>query len=103
VTLPSNKTCFGHSRLRIHIRDPKNDPIKKVVVKLKSGTIHRTAKLKRHAKTVTATLSLRGLSGESFTVTVRLTTVLGDHLSGKRTYVSCAKKPPHRIKAHHGH
>ena len=102
VTLPGNTTCFGRKKLRIHMRDPKNDPLKKIVVKLKSGKTHRTAKVKRHGASITATFNLEGLSTESFTVTVRLTTVLGDHLSGKRTYGRCATKHPHKIKTHHG-
>jgi hypothetical protein len=103
VTLPSNKTCFSRSKMRIRMRDPKNDPLAKVSVKLRSGKIHRTAKLKRNQGTVTATLSLKGLSGRSFTVAVRLTTVLGNHLSGKRTYRSCAAAKLRRPPRHHGH
>jgi hypothetical protein len=99
VKLPSNKACFARSKMRIRMKDPKNDPIKKVVVKLRSGTIHRTAKLRRHHGVVTATLNLRGLSAGPFTVVVRLTTVLGDHLSGKRTYRSCGTK--HRRPPRH--
>jgi hypothetical protein len=101
VTLPTNKTCFGRSVMRIQMRDPKNDPLKKVVVKLKSGKIRRTAKVRRHGANVTATLNLRGLSAGSFTVTVRLTTVLGSHLSRKRTYQMCAtNKHPHSFHLH---
>jgi hypothetical protein len=86
--------------MRIHMHDPNNDPLKKVVVKLKSGKTHRTASVKRHGTHVVATLNLRGLSGASFTVTVHLTTVLGAHLSGKRTYNKCATKPLHPPKVH---
>lgn len=102
VTLPGNKACFARSKMRIRMRDPKNDPLAKVVVKLKSGKIHRSAKIRRHQETVTATLNLRGLSGRSFTVRVRLTTVLGNHLSGKRTYRRCGTKL-RRPPKHHGH
>lgn len=91
VTLPSNKACISGRRLRIRMRDPKNDPLKKVVVKLRSGQIQRRARLRRKGKTIVATLSLRGLPAGSFTVTVRLTTVLGEHLSGQRTYIRCSR------------
>jgi hypothetical protein len=103
VTLPGSKTCFGRLRMRIRLRDPKNDPIKKVVVTLRSGKVHRRAKLKRHGRKVIATISLKGLSGGSFTVVVKVTTVLGNHLSGRRTYHSCPKRlrPPH--PHHHLH
>jgi hypothetical protein len=99
VALPGNRTCFAHKTLRIHMRDPRNDPLKKIVVTLRSGKVHRIAKIKRHDGSVVATLSLKGLPASAFTVTVRLTTVLGDHLSGKRTYHQCVKKK--RIH-HHG-
>ncbi len=92
VELPSTGSCVKRSKMRIRLRDPKNDPLKKVVVKLDGGKIHRVAKLKRHGSTVTATLNLKGVSTGSFTVTVKLTTVLGDHLSGKRTYHGCSGK-----------
>ncbi len=103
VTLPSNKTCFGRSQMRIRVRDPKNDPIKTVLVTLHSGKVTRRAKLKRHHAAVTATLSLKGLSAGTFTVTVKVVTVLGNHLAGKRKYHSCPKKlrPPH--PHHHRH
>lgn len=102
VTLPSNRTCIGRSKLRIRMHDPKNDPLQEVVVTLVAGKIHRRAKLKEHGKSVTATLDLAGLSAGRFTVKVRLTTVLGEHLSGKRTYVRCAKRRGHRVMAHRG-
>jgi hypothetical protein len=103
VVLPSNRACIGRSRLRIRMRDPKNDPLEKIVVTLNSGKIHRRAKLRHHGTTVTAILSLGGLATGSFTVKVRLTTVLGEHLSGGRTYVRCAKRHGHRVRAHRGH
>ena len=96
VTLPGNKSCVARKRFRIHMRDPKNDPLKKIVVTLDSGKVHRIAKVKRHSGTAVATLSLKGLSRSSFTVTIRLTTVLGDHLSRKRTYGICARKHSRR-------
>jgi hypothetical protein len=100
VALPSNRTCVGRSKLRIRIRIPKNDPLKKIVVTLDAGPAHRRAMLRKHDKTVVATLDLRGLPAGPFTVKVRLTTVLGDHLSGRRTYVRCAKRRGHRAMAH---
>jgi hypothetical protein len=103
VTLPSNRTCISRSKLRIRIRIPRNDPLKKIFVMLNRGKIHRRAKLRQHDKTVTAVLNLDGLPAGSFTVKVRLTTVLGEHLSGGRTYVRCAKRRGHRVMAHRGH
>jgi hypothetical protein len=91
LTLPDQSGCLRRRRLRIRIRDPKNDPLAKVVVTLKSGSLHRRAKLKRHDGHTVATLNLTGLSKPSFAVTIRLTTVLGHHLSAKRKYRLCAK------------
>ena len=90
VALSANKACYRRDEMRIRIHDPKNDPLKKIAVTLNGKTLKRAAKLKRSGNTVTATISLNGLSGSAFTVSVRLTTVLGDHLSGKRTYRGCS-------------
>jgi hypothetical protein len=98
IVLPASHGCFGRSKMRIHLHDPASDPLDKIFVGLKSGAVHRRAKLKRHGSTVTATLDLRGLSG-SFKVTVRVTTVLGTQISRKRTYRLCGAPPRHR--AHH--
>jgi hypothetical protein len=92
VKLSSNKSCVARKALRIHIRDPKNDPLKKIAVTLDSGKVHRVAKVMRHPGGAVATLSLKGLSTGSFTVTTRLTTVLGDHLSRKRKYRVCTTR-----------
>jgi hypothetical protein len=92
--LPTNKACYGRGTFRVHLSDPTNDPIKKAVVKLQSGSLHRSATVTRKGETMTATVSLNGLPKSTFTVSVRLTTVLGDQLSGKRTYRSCSKSRP---------
>jgi hypothetical protein len=95
VTLPANGKCISRSRMRVRVHDPKNDPLAKIVVTLKSGKVHRRAKLRRHGKTATAILKLNGLAAGPFIVTVRLTTVLGEHLSGKRAYFRCAGRRGH--------
>lgn len=103
VKFPASGSCFSNSTMRIRMHDPKSDPLKKVVVKLKSGKVHRTAKLKRSGPKITATLNLKGLTADKFTVTVRLTTVLGSHLSGKRTYTLCSGSRRHRSHHHRHH
>jgi hypothetical protein len=103
VVLPSNRQCISRSRLRIRIHAPTNDPLEKIVVRLNSGKIHRRAKLRQQGKTVIALLNLNRLPAGPFTVKVRLTTVLGEHLSGSRTYVRCAKRHRRRVTAHRGH
>lgn len=98
LTLPGRSSCFGHKRLRIRIRDPKNDPLAKVFVVLKSGSVKRQAKIRRRNGHTVATLNLSGLSKPSFTVAIRLTTVLGHHLSAKRRYHLCGKKAPKSVR-----
>ena len=98
LSLPGHDSCFGRKRLRIRIRDPKNDPLAKVVVILKSGSVRRHAKIRRGDGHTVATLNLSGLSKPSFAVTIRLTTVLGHHLSAKRNYSLCGKKARSRVR-----
>jgi hypothetical protein len=100
VALPGNRICFGRLRMRIRVKDPKNDPIKAVVVTVRSGKVVRKAKLRRRRHGITATVSLKGLPASSFTVVVKVTTVLGNHFAGRRTYRSCPKKL-HPPRPHH--
>jgi hypothetical protein len=88
VSLPSARKCFSRRRLRIHLHDPSNDPLKEVVVTL-SG---RRLRALRHGNVFTATIDLRGLPKGAFTVRIRLSTVLGHRLHGSRTYHTCVKR-----------
>ena len=102
VGWPSNRTCLAGRKLRIRISEPKNDPLADISVTLKSGKLVRKARIRtRHSGRV-AILGLRGLPRPRFTVTVRLTTVLGQELSRKRHYRLCAAKKPKRHR-HRGH
>ena len=49
----------------------------------------------RHGDTIVATVSLKGLPKGAFTVIIKATTYLGRHLSGTRTYHTCAVKSVH--------
>jgi hypothetical protein len=100
LILPSNNHCIGRPKMRIRIHDPASDPFQKISVKLRSGAVHRRAKLKRRAHNVVATLRLRGLPRETFTVTVRTTTLLGSSLSSKRSYRVCSA--PATVRARTG-
>lgn len=97
LALPDS-SCLTHRRLRIRIRDPKNDPLSKVIVTLRSGSLKRQAKIRRHNGHTVATLNLSGLSKPSFAITIRLTTVLGHHLRAKRSYRLCGKKAPKHVR-----
>lgn len=85
VSLPSNKQCLSHRIFRIHLVDPKYDPIKEVVVTLRK----RRTTVRRHGNVFTATIDLKGLPRGTFTVKIQVTTVLGHHLDGSRTYHTC--------------
>jgi hypothetical protein len=88
LSLPSAKQCLSGRLFKIHLRDPKYDPFKKVLVTVKGRKI-ATA---RHGVYVVATIDLKGFKRGAFTVEIRATTVLGHHLSGTRTYHTCARK-----------
>jgi hypothetical protein len=89
LSLPSAKQCLSARLFKIHLLEPKYDPFKKVLVTLKGRRI-ATA---RRGDYLVATIDLKGLPRGAFTVKVSATTVLGHHLSGSRTYHTCAMKP----------
>jgi hypothetical protein len=90
VFFPASKGCLGRRVLRIHIHDPKNDPIKTIAVTFSGGGVSRKAKVKREKAGAVAIVKLVGLPSNLVTVKVQLTTVLGQHLSGSRRYRRCA-------------
>jgi hypothetical protein len=99
ASLPASKQCLSARLFRIHLAEPQYDPFKTVRVTLRS---HRLATV-RHGDYVVATIDLKGLPPGAFTVKIAATTVLGVHLSGSRTYHTCAKKPkkdrPSKLRA----
>jgi hypothetical protein len=88
LSLPSARRCVSARRFKIHLRDPKYDPLKKVLVTIKGRRI-ATA---RQGGYVVATIDLKGFKRGAFTVEIRATTVLGHHLSVARTYHTCARR-----------
>ena len=105
ISLPSARKCFSRRVFQIHLQDPKYDPLKKVVVTIGG----RRVAVVRRGKVLAATINLKGMPRGTFTVKIRLTTVLGHSLSGSRTYHTCAKKSSHsgkhkpRQRKAHGH
>lgn len=97
VSLPSAKKCLSLRRFQIHIRDPRNDAFKTVSVTLR----HRKIKVVRRDKYFVASINLKGLPLGTFTVKIRGTTLLGHHLTGRRTYHTCAKRRLHSSKKAH--
>lgn len=97
--LPGNRKCFSRRVFQIHVKDPRYDPLQTVLVTLGRHRLH----VVRHGTLFTATINLRGLPVGTFTVRIRATTVLGHHLSGSRTYHTCAVKHRVRRTAAHNH
>ncbi len=98
LSLPSAKRCLSLRRFQIHLLEPKLDPFKTVTVTIKGRKITTT----RKGNYLVATVNLKGLHRGAFTIKIHADTVLGHHLTAKRTYHTCAKKPKNRkpAKAH---
>ena len=96
VSLPSIRKCFSRRVFAIHFNAPPYDPIERAVVRLRG---HRVTVV-RHGSRFVSTIDLRGLPRGTFTVTISLTTVLGHHISGSRTYHTCAPKAARRSSRH---
>ncbi len=88
LTLPSAKQCLSARLFKIHLADPKYDPLKTVSVTLSGRTITTV----RKGKYVIATINLKGLPEGAFTIKIRATTVLKHHLTASRTYHTCVLK-----------
>lgn len=81
--------CLAARRLRIRFRNSKNDPLSRILIVLKGGGVRRVSRPKPRDGTFLVSVGLGGLPEAPFTVTVRMTTVLGSHLRGRRTYARC--------------
>jgi hypothetical protein len=88
LTLPSSRKCLSVRLFKIHLLDPKFDPLKTVTVTLKRHKIATS----RKGNYIVATINLRGLPRSAFTIKIHATTVLGHHLSASRTYHTCIRK-----------
>jgi hypothetical protein len=102
ILLPGNGLCLTRPKLKVRLRDPSGDPIVQAKVRLRSGKIRRRAKLTKKSNGFVATLNLRRLTKPKFTVSVKVTTALGHHLSRKRAYRLCGPVATgkHRRKHH---
>ena len=97
VGLPGNRVCLSRRAFRIHLHSPRFDPIAEVVVRIRG----RRVAVDRRGTRFSSEISLRGLPRGAFTVSVHITTVLGHHLSGRRTYHTCV--PTRRRTRRAGH
>jgi hypothetical protein len=90
VSLPSTRSCLSRRVFTIHLRDPRNDPIREALVELGSKRL----RVQRHRGVLASRIDLRGLPKGTFTVRIRLVTVLGHRLSGSRRFHTCVPGPP---------
>ena len=101
LTLPSAKKCLSARSFKIHLADPKYDPLKKITVTLRGRKIKsRKITTSRRGNYIVATINLRGLPKGAFTIKIHATTVLGHSLSASRTYHTCNKKNKRSGKKH---
>lgn len=82
----SSAKCFRASRLRIHLKDPKYDPLREALIAFGRHKL----RVRRHGARFNSTVVLRHLPSGAFKVTIQATTVLGHHLASSRTYDHCA-------------
>jgi hypothetical protein len=97
VSLPSAKKCLSVRKFAIHIRNARYDPFKSVTVTLRGRKIG----VALHGQTYVATINLKGLPRGAFTVRIKGATVRGNHVSGARTYHTCARKASKNSKHKH--
>jgi hypothetical protein len=99
--LPDVKACVSQKSLRLKLRDPKYDPLKQVVVRIKGKKVADVRGVKRLKKGIL----LKHLPNGTYKISVLATTVLKQHLSGSSTYHSCTKGSGniklHGSKPHH--
>lgn len=81
--------CLARKKLRLRFRNPATNPLKRVVVTLRGDGVRRRLRPKPRRGNFAVTINLASLTASTFTVSVRITTVLGKKLRGKRTYERC--------------
>jgi hypothetical protein len=98
VVLPKTTTCVKLNSLKIELRDPKYDPLKEVVVRIKGKKVTAV----RGVKKLKRGILLKNLPNGTYTLKIVATTVLDHKLVGSRTYRSCGKKSSslEKIKLH---
>ena len=98
-----HKGCLAGRRLRIRIDNWAADPIAQVSVGLKSHRIKRRARIVTKGEKVFAVLDIRGLPAGVFRVKLKLSTVLGNKITAKKTYRKCPKRKKKKRAHAHSH
>jgi hypothetical protein len=96
-SLPKTTVCVRLRSLKIKLRDPRRDPLKEVVVKIK----RRTVAVVRGVQRLKRGIVLQNLPGGSFTLKIVATTILHQHITGSRTYHSCGKGSSGNVQPRH--
>ncbi len=89
IGVPSAKACMSRRTLRIVLRNPKYDPLKKVVVRVngkKFADVSDPTLLRK-------SIRLKNLPEGTFKVSILASTVLNKQVSGSRIYRACVKGP----------
>lgn len=97
LRLPNTKLCLRRGTIKIKIADPKRDPLKEVVIRIKRRKIADVRGVARLQHGIV----LKGLPGGSFTLKIVATTILDQKLTGKRSYHRCGRHRGHKHGAHH--
>ena len=79
---------FAQSSLKIALKDPKNDPLIEVLVKIGSKKLADVKGIKKIKKGIV--LKKLPASG-SYKISVTATTILKQKLTGSQTYTACTK------------
>lgn len=85
----SSDACVVSGRLRLRIRNPRDNPLAQITVVAKGGGIRKTFRFKPRPKSFVAPLVLAPIVSPTVRVTVELTTVLGAHLRRHHIYRRC--------------
>jgi hypothetical protein len=98
ILLPKASACVRQGMLAIKIKDPKHDQLKEVVIRVKKRKVADVRGVKRLERGIV----LKGLPSGGYTLKIVATTVLGQKLTGSRSYHSCKGSASHKVKLHRG-
>jgi hypothetical protein len=98
ITLRKTNQCVRPKLFKVSFKEPKHDPFKKLTILFQGHKV----RFSRRGRNIVATLNLKRLKQNKFTVKIEATTLLGHRLTKTSTYHLCApKKPKHHGKKHH--
>jgi hypothetical protein len=87
VVLPPATGCIAQSSLKIALKNPENDPLTEVLIKIGSKKVADIKGVKKIKKGIT----LKKLPTGTYKISVVATTILKQKLTGSQTYKACTK------------